>query len=82
MHQALQCYSVLIVALVSNYIKQFCNSVFSVASHFNSWQVVDQKDIIVSEPAGLEIKAAFILLGGAVAFSAFYGFFLDPGAEP
>ena len=36
MHQALQCYSVLIVALVSNYIKQFCNSVFSVASHFNS----------------------------------------------
>ena len=43
---------------------------------------MDQKDIIVSEPAGLEIKAAFILLGGAVAFSAFYGFFLDPGAEP
>lgn len=74
---------ILIVALVSNYIKQFSNSVFSVASHVViSWQVVDQKDIIVSEPAGLEIKAAFILLGGAVAFSAFYGFFLDPGAEP
>lgn len=44
--------------------------------------VVDQKDIIVAEPAGLDLKFAFLILGGAIAFSGFYGFFLDPGAQP
>lgn len=43
---------------------------------------MDQKDIIVPEPAGLDIKLAFVFLGAAVAFSGFYGFFLDPGAQP
>ena len=27
-------------------------------------------------------KFAFLILGGAIAFSGFYGFFLDPGAQP
>lgn len=44
--------------------------------------VVDQKDIIVTEPAGLDLKLAFALLGAAVVFSGVYGFFLDPGAQP
>eukprot|EP00437_Effrenium_voratum_P000967 CAMPEP_0181435504 /NCGR_PEP_ID=MMETSP1110-20121109/20367_1 /TAXON_ID=174948 /ORGANISM="Symbiodinium sp., Strain CCMP421" /LENGTH=267 /DNA_ID=CAMNT_0023559041 /DNA_START=49 /DNA_END=852 /DNA_ORIENTATION=+ len=51
-------------------------------SRDGSISVVDQKDIIVSESAGLDLKIAFPVLLLAVGFSIFYGFFFDPGAQP
>lgn len=41
--------------------------------------VVDQKEVVVDEMAGLDNKVAFGLLGVAVLISAIYGFSSDPG---
>jgi len=41
--------------------------------------VVDQKDVVVQELAGLDNKVAFSLLGVAVLISAIYGFSADTG---
>mmetsp|Transcript_8395 Transcript_8395/g.15320 ORF Transcript_8395/g.15320 Transcript_8395/m.15320 type:complete len:274 (-) Transcript_8395:136-957(-) len=44
--------------------------------------VIDQKEMIVAEAAGVDLKIAFPVLGAFVLFSAIYGFSLDPGAQP
>lgn len=44
--------------------------------------VVDEKEILVAEPPGADIKYSFGALAGFVFFTGFFGFTMDPGVQP
>jgi len=51
-------------------------------SRDGSIDVVDQKEMLVADAPGVDLKIAFPVLGAFVLFSALYGFSMDPGAQP